>query len=162
MRVFLVLLALIVASPAFAFECFEHDASKESIEKHIEVASDVFLGKVVAGRLDENDPHLSLAVEVRVQHRFKGDVPDVAEVLTEAYAPFDELVLGATYIFFLYGTRELDSCGYLVPVSPTARSFDDLVDTAEHIASEVQFQADPRAYAWRLIDRVLKYFDPAP
>ena len=144
-----VILALL-SGPAYSWECLDYNWPNESVETHIDLASDIFLGRVISGRVDEALPEGDdLLVSVRIGHTFKGSLTGIVALQTGADAPFPSLELGANYIFFLYGNRELDFCGVLVPVG----SFDTIEDVIA--LAEDQHERAPD----RLTDALVRLLD---
>jgi hypothetical protein len=154
MRAVTFVLLLTISGSCFAFECTDHSASEEDIETHIRKASDIVLGRVVAGQVDEalrfgNE----LTVTVRIEHAFKGSLSELVDLATGHDQLVQGIELGSDYVFFLYGNRELDSCGYLILVGTNVGSIDELIALNRYWSSRAPTRNSDA------LARLLKYFE---
>ena len=132
MKSLLILWIIFISSSSLAWECYSYDQYNQSIEKHLEMASDVLVGKIVEGKLDESlkfDTNIQLTMEVSVS--VKGSKESKVELLTSSHSPNPSFSIGGNYIIFLYGTKEIDFCNVVLELWTPVSSKEELMKYSE-------------------------------
>lgn len=129
MRFTLAFIFMLISQNSFAWECSHGYSTEDPPEKHIEIASDVIYGQVVSGSFntDSND----IKFELKVAKSFKGNLGGIVKLKTNSYSFFGGIDLGMNYLIYLYGSKEIDFCGIVIPYTKHATDIDSLGVFAE-------------------------------
>ncbi|WP_299775537.1 hypothetical protein [uncultured Pseudoteredinibacter sp.] len=127
MKIFIFFFLSTVSCVVSAWECGDYDKYSQSVGQHLEIASDVFFGRVLSGSVEsEGENGFDVSIEVDVLLEVKGDLEDRITLFTHSQPPFPEFILGGSYVFFLYGNTSLDFCNYLIETAVPIDSLDEL------------------------------------
>ncbi len=127
MKIFIFFIFSTMSCAVSAWECGYYDQYSQSVEEHLEMASEVFFGRVLSGSVEsEGENGFDVSIEVDVLLGVKGDLEDRITLFTHPMPPFPEFILGGSYVFFLYGNTELDFCNYLIETAVPIDSLDEL------------------------------------
>lgn len=103
---------LVFSCSALSWTCSDHGGEgRNSIEYHYSVASDILFGVVVGGTYDD-DRDNSIEFTLKILESFKGHKVGDVILKTDPGGYFEDIVLGESYLFTLYGNNTIDLCGY--------------------------------------------------
>lgn len=156
LKLFLVVVSLVTSPLVSAWECESYDRYSQEIELHLDMAENVFFGRVTSGSIDtETVKEFDVSIAVDVLLEVKGDKGSKATLYTYSLPPFPEFVLGGSYLFFLYGSDNLDFCGYIIDSAGPIQSIDELRDyVLRKDLSNIQYFRKVLKY----MDDTLEYF----
>ena len=80
------------------------------IDAHLKKASDIFLGKVISGKVNDDD----IEFQMNIIHNFKGDKKKAITILNPIDSLTRKLSLGDNYLIFLYGDNVVDFCSLTI------------------------------------------------
>jgi hypothetical protein len=125
---------------ALSWECTNEDKHGLPIEKNIELASDVIVGKVVSGSAEREDEVIFSVKKV--------------ELKTHIESLYPEIILGEKYLIMLYGNREIDFCTPVFRLSSTSIQYfrvtpDELTPVASSL-SEKEYKELQAVYEYFL------------
>lgn len=95
--------------PAGATLAEQEEIQSEKIDTHLALASDVFIGTVILGEKASQ----KIKFKMSIAHSFKGQKKDSIDVVTVRSSISPEIVLGGSYLMFLYGDNEVDFCSLI-------------------------------------------------
>src|SRR5690606_4888000 len=103
MKYFLSLFLICMSSFSLAWECGSYDKYSQPVEKHLEIATDVFIGTVLEGKLEDS---YSIDLKLKVTLPIKGNLKTEVELTTNSEPINDRFYIGGHYIVFLYGSSK--------------------------------------------------------
>jgi hypothetical protein len=136
---------------ALSWECTNEDKHGLPIEKNIELASDVIVGKVVSGSAERED---EVIFSVKISQALKGKLKGKVELKTHIESLYPEIILGEKYLIMLYGNREIDFCTPVFRLSSTSIQYfrvtpDELTPVASSL-SEKEYKELQAVYEYFL------------
>jgi len=112
-----------MSSFSLAWECGSYDKYSQPVEKHLEIATDVFIGTVLEGKLEDS---YSIDLKLKVTLPIKGNLKTEVELTTNSEPINDRFYIGGHYIVFLYGSSKIDFCNMILEVVTPVNSLDEL------------------------------------
>lgn len=124
MRLVLVLLVLL-SSEGRAWECNDEQRGMESgFDDHVDLATEIYLGRVTNAYLVA-DAH-KIVFELEVSGVFKGRYMGFKTLQTTDDGLDPSIAIGHSYVFFLYGSDEVNFCGHHLNLGKRNYDFETL------------------------------------
>ncbi|HEY6528812.1 MAG TPA: hypothetical protein VIZ65_08960 [Cellvibrionaceae bacterium] len=115
MKVIVSLIMLSIANLAYGWECNGRQKGTDtSYDKHIEYATEIYAGRVINSYLIE-EIH-EIVFELKVSTVFKGNYSGYITLKTTDDGIDPDVAIGHSYIFFLYGSNNINFCGLNIPL----------------------------------------------
>ncbi|WP_323847447.1 hypothetical protein [Microbulbifer magnicolonia] len=113
-----------------AWECgSEQQGIDTPINKHIEFATEIYMGRVINSYLVEEID--KVVFELKVSELFKGRYKNHVTLFTSSNPANPEISIGNSYIVFLYGSNDVNFCGVTINLG-YINNLDLLKDQAEN------------------------------
>lgn len=110
MKLFSAFILLLISTASQAWSCSgTAPGLSASLEKHVNAASDIYLGRPInAFLISEAD---KIVFELEVSETLKGNNINYVTLTTSDDPPNPDIAIGIYYIIFLYGNSKIDFCG---------------------------------------------------
>lgn len=128
MKYLLSLCLVLMSSFALAWECGSYDRFGQPIQKHLELATDVLIGTVIEGKLEEE---FNVRLKFKVTLPVKGGLRNEIELTTSSYPPNTKFYIGGHYAVFLYGSNDIDFCNTVFELWTPINSIEELSEFAK-------------------------------
>lgn len=133
MKVILFIFIMAYSFYAKAWECPELGDNFYDLDRHWQLATNVFWGRVVEGKyFSERRPTFNIDFKVAIYDTFKGDAKPEAWLTTSHESLFHGVELGGNYLIFLYGNNEVDFCGILISLPSHRETVGRLIEYYSH------------------------------
>ena len=110
---------------AQSWECLgKHKGMETSFENHVQLASEIYLGRVTNAYLVSDI--YKIVFEFEVNGVFKGRYKSHKTLKTTIDGIDPDITIGNSYVFFLYGEDEVDFCGHHLNLGKRKYSFEKL------------------------------------
>lgn len=129
MRNFLLLSLILISSSSLAWECHPYDKYSQPIEQHLEMASDVLVGTVIEGKLDDPlSQESGITLKLKITLPVKGLQSNEIELLAGSSSPDPSFSIGGNYVVFLYGSKKIDFCSMVLELWTPVTSKEELIE----------------------------------
>lgn len=130
MKYILFFVAMTFCKYVLAFECGHYDKYSQPVSTHMELATDIFWGQVVAGEYDQVSGVAKFVIDVNGV--LKGKMRHSIELDTLAMSYGVSVTLGENNIYFLYDeSKNINSCAMIIRIGDRVASIEQLKEKSD-------------------------------